>query len=154
MSSRSELMACKESIPPFLMALAYACNLGLDGSTVSSPTSATASERGYSVLWTTYRIHSMRHMRAHWKISATKIGSVHTDYSSALQWRLVHFVSRSLRSFSHSISMKDQLPHFWPSGVRMTQHTPCCPRAPVYSPSSTPVDSQLSSSHIFQSRST
>ena len=147
-------MGCKESILPFLVALAYICKLGSDGSSVSSPTSATASERGYGVLWMTYQIHSMRHMRAHWKISAAKIGSVHTDYSNAFQWRPVHFVSRNLRSFSPSTSKKDQPPQFWPSGVRMMQHTPCYPRAPVCSPSSTWMDSQLSNSHIFQSRST
>ncbi len=154
MCSRRELMGCKELISPFLTALAYTCNLGLDGSSVSSPPSATVSEGGYGVLWMTYQIRSMKPMRAHWRISAAKIGSVHTDYSSALQRRPVHFVSRSLRSFSHSISKKDRLPHFWPSGVQMTQYTPCCPRAPVCSPSSTCMDPQLSNSHIFQSRST
>ena len=154
MYSRRELMGCKESIPPFPMALAYTCNIGSDGSSVSSRTSATASERGYGMLWTTYRRRSTRHMRAHWKISATKIGSVHTDYSSALQWRPAHFVLRSLRSISHSISTKDQLPRFWPSGVRMIRHTPCYPRAPVCSPSSMCMDPQSSNSHIFQSRST
>ena len=147
-------MGCKESIQPFPMVLAYACNLGLDGYSVSSPTSATASERGYGVLWMTYQLHSMRHMRAHWKISANKIGNLHTDYSSALRQRLVHFVSRNLRSFSHSILKKDQLPHFYPSGVRMTHHTPCYPHAPVCSLSSPWMDPQLSNSHIFQSRST
>jgi hypothetical protein len=48
-----------------LLTLAYPCNLGLDGCSVSSPTSGTASEGGYGVLWMTYRIRSMRHMRAH-----------------------------------------------------------------------------------------
>src|SRR5712691_10520429 len=112
MCSRRELMGCKELISPFLTALAYTCNLGLDGSSVSSPTSATASEGGYGVLWMTYRILSLKHMRAHWKILAAKIGSLHTAYSSALQWRPVHFSSRNLRSFSHLISKKNQLPHF------------------------------------------
>src|ERR1700733_5493719 len=121
MCSLGELMECKESIPPFLIALAYTCSLGSDGSSVSSPPSATASERGYGVLWMTYRIRSMRHMRAHWKISAAKIGSMHTDYSSALQWRPVHFVSRSSQSFSPSISKKDRLPQLWARGVRRTQ---------------------------------
>lgn len=155
MCSRRELMGCKELIPLFLMALgAYTCILGSDGSSVSSPTSAIASERGYGVLWMTYPIHSMRHMRADWKISAAKIGSVHTDYSSALQWRPVHFVSGSWQRFSPSISKTDQLPHFRPSGVQKTRHTLCYLRAPVCSLSSTWMDLQLSNLHIFQSRST
>ena len=81
------------------LALAYICYLGLDGCSASSPTSGTASEGEYGVLWMTYRILSMRHMRAHWKTLAAKIGSVRTDCSNVLQWRPVHFVSRNSQSF-------------------------------------------------------
>src|SRR5216684_8448100 len=153
MCSRRELTECKQLIPRLLTALAYTYNIGSDGCSVSSPTSATASERVYGVLWTIYRIHSMRHMRAHWKILVARIGNVHTDYSSALQWHPAHFASGSSQRFSPSISKKDQLLHYWPTGVRRTRHTLCYQRAPVCSPSSTWMGLQLSSLRIFQSRS-
>jgi hypothetical protein len=78
-------MACKELIPSLFMALAYTYNhdVGSDGFSVSSPTSVTVSHHVYSVLWTSYRLHSMRHMRALWKILATKNGNMRTDCSSA-----------------------------------------------------------------------
>lgn len=147
--SQKKPTGCRASLLYIHLSFIHTSYLGFAGFHARLTTSAAACPRVSVTPWKNYQRALMQLTSASYKTSIKQTGNWHTFSSKLLQWHPAHFVSRSLRSFSHLILTRGQVQTFELVGALIIRRMLCCLRVQVYLPLSKSVLSQLYSFPTF-----